>query len=73
MNIQQNSRSGSGHAAQNETHSPSLGMRNEHHTPTTSAVDYQHFDMGIGQVSYLYKYIYLSSTTVSNIDNKSAF
>lgn len=48
------SRSGSGHAAQNETHSPSLGMRNEHHTPTTSAVDYQHFDMGIGQVSIDY-------------------
>ncbi|XP_026129323.1 phospholipase DDHD2-like isoform X2 [Carassius auratus] len=48
------SRSGSGHAAKNETHSPSLGMRNEHHTPTTSAVDYQHFDVGIGQVSIDY-------------------
>uniref|UniRef100_A0A671Q9T5 Phospholipid phosphatase 5-like n=1 Tax=Sinocyclocheilus anshuiensis TaxID=1608454 RepID=A0A671Q9T5_9TELE len=45
-----------GHAAQNETHSPSLGMRNahEHQTPTTSAVDYQHFDVGIGQVSIDY-------------------
>ncbi|XP_016121047.1 phospholipase DDHD2-like, partial [Sinocyclocheilus grahami] len=29
-------------------------MRNEHHTPTTSAVDYQHFDVGIGQVSIDY-------------------
>uniref|UniRef100_A0A671Q9S4 Phospholipid phosphatase 5-like n=1 Tax=Sinocyclocheilus anshuiensis TaxID=1608454 RepID=A0A671Q9S4_9TELE len=50
------SRTGSGHAAQNETHSPSLGMRNahEHQTPTTSAVDYQHFDVGIGQVSIDY-------------------
>ncbi|XP_043106501.1 phospholipase DDHD2 [Puntigrus tetrazona] len=48
------SRSGGGHAAQNEMHSPSLGMRNEHHTPTTSAVDYQHFDVGIGQVSIDY-------------------
>uniref|UniRef100_A0A8C1BRW1 DDHD domain containing 2 n=1 Tax=Cyprinus carpio carpio TaxID=630221 RepID=A0A8C1BRW1_CYPCA len=48
------SRSGSGHAAQNETHSPSLGMRNERHAPTTSAVDYQHFDVGIGQVSIDY-------------------
>lgn len=45
------SRSGSGHADKNETHSLSLGMRNEHHTPTTNAVDYRHFDVGIGQVS----------------------
>uniref|UniRef100_A0A672S017 DDHD domain containing 2 n=1 Tax=Sinocyclocheilus grahami TaxID=75366 RepID=A0A672S017_SINGR len=50
------SRTGSGHAAQNETHSPSLGMRNtyEHQTPTTSAVDYQHSYVGIGQVSIDY-------------------
>ncbi|KAL1266770.1 hypothetical protein QQF64_002445, partial [Cirrhinus molitorella] len=51
VKIWKHCRSGSGHAAQNETHSPSLGMRNahEHQTPTTSAVDYQHFDVGIGQ------------------------
>ncbi|KAI7793327.1 phospholipase DDHD2 [Triplophysa rosa] len=46
------SRAGSGHAA----HSSGLGVRsaNEHQTPTTSAVDYQHFDVGIGQVSIDY-------------------
>lgn len=50
------SRMGSGLAAKNETNSPSLGMRNHHdpQTPTTSAVDYQHFDVGIGQVSIDY-------------------
>ncbi|XP_026075456.1 phospholipase DDHD2-like isoform X1 [Carassius auratus] len=50
------SRTGSGNAAQNEMHSPSLGIRNFHEqkTPATSAVDYQHFDVGIGQVSIDY-------------------
>ncbi|TRY57697.1 hypothetical protein DNTS_025918 [Danionella cerebrum] len=47
------SRTGSGQAAPS---SPSLGMRSAHDnkTPTTSAVDYQHFDVGIGQVSIDY-------------------
>ncbi|XP_051541665.1 phospholipase DDHD2 [Myxocyprinus asiaticus] len=50
------SRTGGGHAAQTETYTPSLGMRSarEHQNPTTSAVDYQHFDVGIGQVSIDY-------------------
>ncbi|XP_039532634.1 phospholipase DDHD2 isoform X2 [Pimephales promelas] len=51
-----NSRIGSGNAPQNETLSTSLGMRkaHEHQTPTTSAFDYQHFNVGIGQVSIDY-------------------
>lgn len=44
------SKTGSGHA----THSPALGMRSTNEHPTTSAVDYQHFDVGIGQVSIDY-------------------
>lgn len=44
------SKTGSGHA----THSPGLGMRSANEHPTTSAVDYQHFDVGIGQVSIDY-------------------
>ncbi|XP_051540448.1 phospholipase DDHD2-like isoform X1 [Myxocyprinus asiaticus] len=49
-------RTGGGPAAQFETYFPSLGMKRalEHQTPTTSAVDYQHFDVGIGQVSIDY-------------------